>query len=329
MVKQFCLLVKKDIKLMISCKFFIMVLCSLILYSCYINFIYAKTDNEPYKIYLYDPMDIVNDKSYNVYDVYSKDSLMEVIDEENNIAVDYSKSTAEIILYETGNKGVDNFKVYLTLAQFSENNIYESELIGSNNHEFKLRKEMACEVMFFEIVAVGFIGIASILFKEKQMGVMHVYGVMPIKRDLFIISKLFVFLMSDIIFAFGLILINIGISQTVSIFFKVLPHITVLSIIMILLGFFFVMLYKNFKQFGFAYAFIIILMTSPIYLAANTPITWNWINYYPIYHLFMFMKNAFFGINSNSLFYFLICIAAIVILFKIDNKMMKKELTEG
>ena len=40
MIKQFCLLVKKDFKLMISGKFFIMVLCSLILYSCYINFIY-------------------------------------------------------------------------------------------------------------------------------------------------------------------------------------------------------------------------------------------------------------------------------------------------
>lgn len=329
MVKQFCLLVKKDIKLMISGKFFIMVLCSLILYSCYINFIYAKTDNEPYKVYLYDPMDRVTNKSDNVYDAYSKDKLMEVIDEENNIAVDYSEGTAEVIQYETGNKSVDNFKVYFTLAQFLGNSSYETEFIGSNNHEFKLRKEMACEVLFFEIVAVGFIGIASLLFKEKQMGVMQVYGIMPLKRNLFIISKLFVFLMSDIIFAIALITINIGVSRSVPIFFKVLPHITILSIIMVLLGFFFAMLYKNFKQFGFAYAFIIILMTSPIYLAANTPVTWKWINYYPFYHLFMAMKNAFFGTNTNTLFYYLVCIVAIVILFKIDTKMMNKELIEG
>ncbi len=41
---------------------------------------------------------------------------------------------------------------------------------------------MSCELLFIEITAVGFLGIASVLFKEKQMGVIRVTPSCHFKR---------------------------------------------------------------------------------------------------------------------------------------------------
>lgn len=46
MRKIFFSLLKKDFKLMLSGRFFLLALGSLVLYSCYINFVYVKLDQE-------------------------------------------------------------------------------------------------------------------------------------------------------------------------------------------------------------------------------------------------------------------------------------------
>ena len=55
MWRGFSHLLKKDFKLMLSSKFFLLALLSLILYSCYINFVYVNLDQEMHQVYLYDP----------------------------------------------------------------------------------------------------------------------------------------------------------------------------------------------------------------------------------------------------------------------------------
>ena len=52
MWRGFLSLLKKDFKLMLSSKFLLLALGSLILYSCYINFIYVGLDQDIYPVYL-------------------------------------------------------------------------------------------------------------------------------------------------------------------------------------------------------------------------------------------------------------------------------------
>ena len=81
----------------------------------------------------------------------------------------------------------------------------------------KQRKEISCELLFIEIVAVGFLGIASVLFKEKQMGVIRVHAVLPLKKSLFILSKITVFLLSDLVFASLMTICNVGFTSAIHI----------------------------------------------------------------------------------------------------------------
>ena len=46
---------QKDFRLMLASKFFLLTLGSLILYSCYINLVYVRLDQQIYPVYLYDP----------------------------------------------------------------------------------------------------------------------------------------------------------------------------------------------------------------------------------------------------------------------------------
>ena len=55
MCGSFFALLKKDFHLMVSSKFFLLAIGSLILYTCYINFVYVKLDQEIFPVYLYDP----------------------------------------------------------------------------------------------------------------------------------------------------------------------------------------------------------------------------------------------------------------------------------
>ena len=75
MWRGFSHLLKKDFKLMLSSKFFLLALISLVLYSCYINFVYVNLDQEMYPVYLYDPQDKVPAASEYLTKVDSRKAL--------------------------------------------------------------------------------------------------------------------------------------------------------------------------------------------------------------------------------------------------------------
>lgn len=138
--------------------------------------------------------------------------------------------------------------------------------------------DITCELLFIEISAVGFLGIAAVLFKEKQMGVIRVHAIMPFSKSLFVFSKLFLFLVTDLVFATLMILFNIGPGDMGSILPAVLVQTAILSIIMALAGFSCAMLLQDFKQFTLAYPAIVLFVAAPVFLSANISIKMAWID---------------------------------------------------
>lgn len=52
----------------------------------------------------------------------------------------------------------------------------------------------------------------------------------------------------------------------------------------------------------------------------------DWIYFHPFYHIYMGLKNAYFGNPSNSLAYYLGCLAAIVVLFAGVQRVFRREM---
>lgn len=191
MWKHFCSLFKKDCQMMISGKFFLLALGSLLLYTLFINFGYVKfMKAELYHVYLYDPQGTQRQVSGMVFPVTSLEELdKSLATDTTGVGIDASSGTPNIILYY-GSEKVDRHRADYARSLLHPDNGYTAKIVGTNTPELKQRKEISCELLFIEIVAVGFLGIASVLFKEKQMGVIRVHAVLPLKRSLFILSKI-------------------------------------------------------------------------------------------------------------------------------------------
>jgi len=201
-------------------------------------------------------------------------------------------------------------------------------VIGTDNKEMKSRREITCEFLFFELAAVGFLGIASMLFKEKQMGIIRVHGVLPVSKTAFILSKLCLFLLSDLVFSILLTVINLGISEGLSVLPRVCLQTGILSLLMALIGFFCSVLLQDFKQFSLLYLVLAVFITTPVFLVGQIGIVWDWIKYHPMYHLFMAMKNAYWGVSYANGIYYIICGLTIVLLFLLVRRALIREMAK-
>lgn len=328
MTLSFKSLLKKDLKLMISSKFFILALGSLILYSCYINFIYVDLDQDTYPVYVYDPQDR-KDLSLNyVKEVNSRSKLEDLCEDGYSVGIDLSSNNPEIYMVSSGLNTTDNYRENWAKSILKNDNLNsEPKIVGLNSKEMKNRREITAEFLFFELSAVGFLGLASMLFKEKQMGVIRVHGILPVKKTAFVLSKLSLILASDLIFTILLTVINLGLNEGIKVLPNVLIQASILSMIMSLIGFFCAIRLPDFKQFSLFYLVLAIFITTPVFLAGQTNVTWSWINYHPMFHMFEAMKSAYFGVATYNILYYFLCVVAIILLFLTAQKTLSREMT--
>ena len=304
MGKGFCALFKKDCRMLVSGKFFLMAIGFLVLYTAYVNLGYIRFMQMPlYNVYLYDPAGTQTEKSPLVQTVSSLKAMdTALLSDANGAGLDASAGEVRVVLYK-GAEHVDRHRADYALSLLEPSASPAPEVLGTNTPEQKARKEITCELLFFELAAVGFLGIAAVLFKEKGMGVIRVHAILPVRKDLFLLSKLAVFLLSDLAFAVLLTLLNVGLNDGAAVLPAVLLQTAILSLMMALVGLLCALLLKDFRQFTLAYLVIAIFAATPVFLSANTSIKFDWIGYHPFYHVYMGLKNAYFGTDISPAYY--------------------------
>ena len=315
MGKSFCSLFKKDCRMLASGKFFLMAIGFLALYTAYVNLGYIRfMQMAPYNVYLYDPAETQGCKSALVQTVPSMEAMdTALLADANGVGLDASAGDVRVVLYK-GAEHIDCHRADYALSLLEPSASHIPEVLGTNTPEQKARKEITCELLFFELAAVGFLGIAAVLFKEKGMGVIRVHAILPLQKDLFLLSKLAVFLISDLVFAVLLTLLNTGLADGVAVLPAVLIQTAILSLMMALVGLFCALLLKDFRQFTLAYLVIAIFAATPVFLSANTSVKFDWIHYHPFYHVYMGLKNAYFGTAIPPVYYASV-VGMIVLLF--------------
>lgn len=326
MWKGFSYLLKKDFKLMLSGKFFLLAAGSLLLYSCYINLVYANLDQKIYPIYLFDPYEKQAAVSEYITRVDTREDLETACADQYSVGIDLSSGTPRLYMLTSGMDTVDHYRTAWAKAMLDKRAEDQAEIIGANRREMKNRREITAEFLFFELSAVGFLGLASILFKEKQMGVIRVHGILPASRTQFICSKLLLLLLSDLVFAALLTVLNLGLPQGMAVLPAVLIQTGILSLLMASAGFLCAVRLPDFKQFSLLYLVIAVFVTTPVFLSGQTGISWDWILYHPMYHLFMAMKNAYFAVPTTEIAYYLACLGMILFLFLSAYRTLNREM---
>ena len=326
MREGFCALFKKDCRMLASGKFFLMAAGFLALYTAYVNLGYIRfMQMPPYNVYLYDPAGTQTEVSSLVHAVASLEAMdAALLSDTNGVGLDASAEAVRVVLY-AGAEHVDHHRADYALSLLRPSAGSAPEIIGTNTPEQKARKEITCELLFFELAAVGFLGIAAVLFQEKGMGVIRVHAILPLRKNLFLLSKLMVFLLSDLAFAVLLTLLNVGLADGAALLPAVLLQTAILSLMMALAGLLCALLLKDFRQFTLAYLIIAIFAATPVFLSANTSVKFDWIDYHPFYHVYMGLKNAYFGVAA-SLVYYIGSVCAIALLFLAVQLAFRREM---
>ena len=160
------------------------------------------------------------------------------------------------------------------------------------------------------------------------MGVIRVHSTLPVRETFFLLSKLLLFLLADLVFTLLLTLLNLGLSEGLSVLPAVLVQAGILSLIMALTGFLCAILLQGFRQFSLFYLILAVFITTPVFLAGQTGIAWDWISFHPMYHLFMAVKNAYFGIKPAGILYYAACVTAVFSLFLMVRRALVREMAK-
>lgn len=317
---------KKDLRLMLASNFFLLILGSLVLYSAYINLVYVHLDQDIYPVYIYDPYDLAQGASSQLLAVDTLEELEERVNR-HTVGLDLSKKTT-LLMESSGSERIDKLRRLYALSLLSNKQSPSAHVIGSYSKEMKKRLEITTEFLFFELVAIGFLGIASMIFKEKQMGVLRLHGVLPMRRSNFILSKVLLFLLSDCVFTVLLTLLNLGFPMGLAVLPRVFPQVIILSLLMALSSMVFALLLNDFKQFSLLYLVLAVFATTPVFLAGQTKMQWEWIKFNPLYHLFMGVKDAYFGSRAGLGETEFLSMVVILLLFYVVNRMLAQEMTK-
>ncbi len=324
MWRNFRTLFQKDCRMLSSGKYFLMAAGFLLLYTLYVNLGYVRfMQMSMYHVYLYDPVGIYVDAG-NVQRVPSKDALYAALKNDTD-GMGLDAESAQVILYNS-TESMDRYRADYALSVLQPDDVPAPKIVGHNTPEQKARREITCELLFFELSAVGFLGIASVLFKEKSMGVLRLHAVLPFPADLFLLSKLTVFLFSDLMFALLLTLFNVNFTDKSPDLPAILLQTAVLSLIMSLTGLLCSLLLKDFRQFTLAYLLIAVFAATPVFLSANTSVKFDWIRYHPFYHLYMGMKNAYFGTSACPPAYWIGAACSVAFLFISVRRVLHREM---
>lgn len=327
MKKEYGALLRKDIRLMASGHFFLLALISLLFYTCYIQMVYVKTDQAVFPVYFYNPAAAA--VPAGTEETASLEELKQKCGDAYGVGIYMRGGTPAVYMESSGSRKLDEVRKAYALSLLAGECPRPAQVIGKNNKEMKQRREITCEFLYFELTAVGFLGVAALLFKEKKMGVMKLFAVLPVKRISFLLSKLTVCLAADLLFAALFTLINLGIKNSWQVLPAVLVQAGILSGIMALVGFLCALWLKDFKQFSLFYLVLAVFICTPVFLAGQTGVEWKWMAYNPVYRLFMGMKQAYFEGTAGSWLSLLGSASAVAGLFALAlhawNAEMKKE----
>ena len=141
MGKGFCALFKKDCRMLVSGKFFLMAIGFLVLYTAYVNLGYIRfMQMPPYNVYLYAPTGTHTEKSSLVQIVSSMEDMDAVLlSDANGVGLDASAGEVRVVLYK-GAEHVDRHRADYALSLLRPSASPAPEVLGTNTPEQKARK---------------------------------------------------------------------------------------------------------------------------------------------------------------------------------------------
>ncbi len=190
-----------------------------------------------------------------------------------------------------------------------------------------LNKNMIPIFMTFEVILLGFLIGAVLIFQGKQEGSLRAYRVSPGGTLVFILSKVILYAGISLIYGLTVSLIAFGFSVN---YLQLSILILLSSALMTLLGLAIAVFFTNISEWFFAGALLLIVAMLPTLSYAMPMFSPGFITWIPTYRIIFGFRDILFGIGSRAAINqtYLIGLIALVVAFAVsyilvDRKLMK------
>ncbi len=264
------------------------------------------------------------------------DDFIKAVEEDGNsigIRIEGSLEDAEFTIFSNSTQSVKNINVEKAalgsvlekIKGAEEPAAYRIETLREKTSSIPFNKNLVPVFLTYEVVALGFLLIAVMIFQEKTDGSIRAYRVSSSGTGVYILSKVAIFTLMAILYGVITAVSTVGFDIN----YAVLLYLIILaSIFMTLLGLLISVFFNNISEFLFAALGVLLLMQLPTISYINptfAPAFIKWLPMYPV--LFGFREALFPTGKENYLFPFvLVLIAGIGLLFALCYYTVRKKL---
>lgn len=173
----------------------------------------------------------------------------------------------------------------------------EITLLNENIEPIPLNKNMIPIFMSFEVILLGFLIGAVLIFQSKQEGTLRSYRVSPGGTLIFILSKVILYDVISLIYGLVVALIAFGSAPN---YFQLSLLILASSTLMTLLGLAIAVFFTNISEWFFAGATLLIVAMLPMLSYAMPVFSPAFITWIPTYDIIFGFRNVLFEMGSAA-----------------------------
>jgi len=331
-MKRFINLFKQDTRVIIRSGLHYAVIFVSVMFIILINFVIPESLEVKSNEFFYDGTQgkilepfllaggVETDSIFSNYDDFI--GALEENGDSIGIQLEGSAENARFTIFSQNTESIKNINLEEAVLESILENIrgtvgppnYRVENLREEVPPIPFNKNLIPVFLTYEVVALGFLLIAVMIFQEKAEGSIHAYRVSSSGTAIYILSKVAIFTLIAVLY---------GVITTVStagfnIDYAVLLLLMILaSIFMTLLGLLVSIFFKNISEFLFVTFGVLLIMQLPAISYINPTFAPGFIKWIPMYPVLFGLREALFSTGKqNYLFPYLITlIAGIVIIF--------------
>lgn len=202
---------------------------------------------------------------------------------------------------------------------------YRIETLREDTGPVPFNKNLVPVFLTYEVVALGFILIAVMIFQEKTDGSIRSYSVSSAGTGIYILSKVSIFTLMAVLYG----LITTVATAGFNIDYAVLVSLIILAgIFMTLVGLLVSVFFNNISEFLFVALGILLIMQLPTISYLNPTFSPSFIKWFPMYPVLFGFREALFPAGRENYLYpfVLVLIASIVVLYALCYFFVNKKL---
>ncbi|MDN5342662.1 MULTISPECIES: ABC transporter permease [Oceanotoga] len=329
MIKTLLNTLKIDFKVAFKNSFMLIIIIMAIIYILLINFVLPeKLEMSQTQVIAYDSTSqkIFENNFKNLTYINDKDKLKEsLLKNESAIGIILKENTAEIVLrgYESQTQ-INNIKAIISNLYSRNYKSYEIITLGKEVNKLSFNKKMLPVLIATDVIMMGFLFIAAMLFQEKQEGSISAYRVTPAGTINYILSKVLINSFLAIIFGIIVAIFTIGF-QINYIIYTIIIFIS--AFLVSLFGLFLAQFYSSISDFIYIALIFNVIAALPVMGYFNPSLYINIFKYIPSYPVMFGIDTLMTsGDISNSLKTLIVPIIELLIISPLTYITIKRNL---